>query len=49
MLLKGKKAVITGATSGIGKAIAQLFYKNGASVVVIGTNEDQAKKAVDNI
>lgn len=49
MLLKGKKAVITGATSGIGKAIAQLFYKNGASVVVIGTNEDKAKKAIEEI
>ncbi len=49
MLLKGKNAVITGATSGIGKAIAQLFYKNGASVVLIGTNEEKAKNALAEI
>ena len=49
MLLKGKNAVITGATSGIGKAIAQLFYQNGASLVLIGTNEEKAKNALKEI
>jgi len=34
MLLSNKTAVITGASSGIGKAIAILFAKNGANVVL---------------
>jgi 3-oxoacyl-[acyl-carrier protein] reductase len=48
-LLKGKKAVITGGTSGIGRAIATLFVKEGADVVIIGTNEEKAKKALGEI
>jgi 3-oxoacyl-[acyl-carrier protein] reductase len=38
-LLKNKKAIVTGGTAGIGKAIALLFVKNGASVAIFGTNE----------
>lgn len=46
VLLKGKRAVITGATAGIGKGIALAFAKQGAHVAVIGTNEERAKEAV---
>lgn len=49
MELQNKKAVITGATSGIGKTIAKLFYQNGATVVLIGTNENKAKEALEEI
>jgi len=48
-LLNGKKAIITGGTSGIGKEIAKLFAKNGASVVIFGTNEERALSAVKEL
>jgi 2-keto-3-deoxy-L-fuconate dehydrogenase len=38
--LKNKKAVITGAASGIGKAVAILFAKQGALVHLLDMNED---------
>lgn len=38
--LKDKRAVITGAASGIGRAAALLFAREGASVGVIDINED---------
>lgn len=47
--LKDKKAVITGAGSGIGKAIAILFAKQGAEVHIIELNDESAKSIVDEI
>jgi len=44
MLLKNKVAVITGATRGIGKAIAVEFAKQGASLILNGTNEALLQK-----
>ncbi len=38
-MLSGKKAVITGGSRGIGKAIALKFAKNGADVAIIATGE----------
>lgn len=49
MLLKDKVAIITGSTSGMGRATAELFAKEGAKVVITGRNEDRAKEIVDNI
>ena len=48
MLLEGKKALVTGGTRGIGKAIAAGFAKNGASVIIFGTNEERAKLAIED-
>jgi NAD(P)-dependent dehydrogenase (short-subunit alcohol dehydrogenase family) len=39
MRLKGKVAIITGAASGIGRAVAALFAKEGARVVVADVND----------
>ena len=43
--LKGKVAVITGGTTGIGLATAKLFHAEGATVVVTGQNEQSVEKA----
>lgn len=39
--LEGKVAVITGGSSGIGAAVAKLFHKEGAQVVIFGRTEDE--------
>lgn len=47
--LDGKVAIVTGATSGMGRASAKLFAAEGAKVVVTGRNEERAKEVVDDI
>jgi NAD(P)-dependent dehydrogenase (short-subunit alcohol dehydrogenase family) len=47
--LDNKKAVITGAASGIGKAIALLFAKQGAEVFILDFNEAAALEVVNEI
>jgi len=48
-LLKGKTALITGGTAGIGKAIACLYAEHGADVVILGTNQERADQALKEI
>jgi len=47
--LKDKVAIITGATSGLGLACAELFLKEGASLVITGRNAERGQKALDRI
>jgi NAD(P)-dependent dehydrogenase (short-subunit alcohol dehydrogenase family) len=47
--LKDKHAVVTGAGSGIGKAVAVLLAKQGATVYVADINEEQANETVKEI
>ena len=47
--LQNKKAVVTGGGSGIGKAIASLFAKQGAEVHIVELTEESAKDAVAEI
>lgn len=45
MLLTGKVVVVTGASMGIGEAIAKLFAEQGASVVVLSRDSARAESA----
>jgi len=45
-LLKGRKALITGGSCGIGLAIAEAFVRAGADVVITGRNSGQLDKAI---
>ena len=49
MRLSGKVAVITGSTSGIGRATAELFAKHGAAVVVNGRRRTLGQQVFDGI
>lgn len=48
-MLKDKIALITGGTGGIGFSIATLFAKQGAKVILFGTNEEKGTQAVAEI
>ena len=49
MRLDEKVAIITGAGSGIGKATAELFAREGASVVIAELHEDRARQVANSI
>ena len=49
MQLENKVALITGSASGIGRATAELFSRQGARVVVADINETGAAETVENI
>lgn len=46
MTLKGKTAVVTGAGSGNGRAIALKFFQEGANVVIADLNEEGATETL---
>lgn len=47
--MNGKVALITGAASGLGKAIAELYAKHGASVAIADINQQAADKVAADI
>ena len=48
-MLKGKKVIVTGGSSGIGKAIAKTFAMQGANVLITGRNISKLEFTVNTI
>lgn len=48
-MLKGKIAVVTGGTRGIGYAVVKKFLENGASVVLWGSRKETVDKALESL
>jgi NAD(P)-dependent dehydrogenase (short-subunit alcohol dehydrogenase family) len=49
MALQGKTALITGGTSGIGRAVAERFAKEGAEVIITGRDHARGHEVVEAI
>lgn len=48
-MLKGKVAIVTGGTRGIGIAIVRKYLDNGATVVLCGSRKETVDKAVETL
>ncbi|HEX9919515.1 MAG TPA: SDR family NAD(P)-dependent oxidoreductase, partial [Pyrinomonadaceae bacterium] len=49
MNLKGKAAIVTGSTKGIGRAIAESLVAEGVNVCVSARSEDEVQRAVGEL
>lgn len=49
MSLKDKVVIVTGGTSGIGRASVEKFLAEGAKVMIAGTREEKSKKVAEEL
>ena len=49
MKLNGKVTIITGASGGIGKSVAQKILEEGSKVVLVSRNKNKLKKTVEEL
>ena len=48
-MLKGKVAIVTGGTRGIGYSIVQKYLENGAAVILFGSRMETVEKALASL
>lgn len=48
-MLKGKTAVVTGGTRGIGFSIVKKYLENGANVAIAGSRQESVEKALEKL
>jgi dehydrogenase/reductase SDR family member 7B len=47
--MKDKVVIITGGSSGIGRALAEIFGSNGSKILITGRNNDELNKTVNSL
>jgi short-subunit dehydrogenase len=47
--LRGRSAVITGASQGLGKTVAEAYVREGAHVLLAARNEGLLRRAADEV
>lgn len=48
-MLKGKTAIVTGGTRGIGFGIVKKYLENGANVAIAGSRQESVEKAIEKL
>ena len=47
--LQGKRTIVTGGSSGIGRAICKLFVSEGASLVIADIDNDGGQETLNEV